>query len=401
MCTVRIPSTKEEFNELTDEIESREGYIRPQAFGVGFITYTRDNQPLDVYFPAPNCNGSFRTAAILRALRNTYESHCFQGGPSYFRDALAHFAPFRNESGHANIAALGLAANLETSRSVLHTADGRYKAACVVFINDLQEKPLNLQDAYLRLHLLSHRLVQPNTINLDGIFGLLPNVAWTNHGPFLASEINAVITRSRLTYHTPLTVYSVDKFPRMVDYVVPSGVRIADADRVRLGAYLGEGTTVMHEGFVNFNAGTLGTSMVEGRISAGVVVGNGTDLGGSASLMGTLSGGGKEKIHIGENCLIGANGGCGISLGDFCATEAGLYVTAGSKVLIERGEYFDEVRDVLNDTIDLTVGKEITARDLSCHIFKSTFRRHSGSGHIECLVGTPNKERLNEMLHKN
>src|SRR5690606_16357299 len=193
-------------------------------------------------------------------------------------------------------------------------------------IGKLDEPPADAHDVYLRLHLLSHRLVQPHGQNLDGVFGLLSNVVWTNFGPCPVEGFEA--TRMRLRARGPVTVYGVDKFPRMVDYVVPTGVRIADADRVRLGAYLAPGTTVMHEGFVNYNAGTLGASMVEGRISAGVVVGDGSDVGGGASIMGTLSGGGKEVISVGERCLLGANAGIGISLGDDTVVEAGLYVTA-------------------------------------------------------------------------
>ena len=199
---------------------------------------------------------------------------------------------------------------------------------------DLDSPPASVPDAYLRLHLLSTRICAPRSINLDGLFGVLPNVVWTNHGPCLVEDFE----RTRLALRSVrghLTIFGVDKFPRMVDYVVPSGVRVADADRVRLGAHLASGTTVMHEGFVNFNAGTLGTSMVEGRISAGVVVGDGTDIGGGASIMGTLSGGGQEQITIGERCLLGAESGVGISLGDDCVVEAGLYVTAGTKVRLE------------------------------------------------------------------
>ena len=202
---------------------------------------------------------------------------------------------------------------------------------------DLDEPPADTADAYLRLHLLSHRLAAPRTLSLDGIFGVLPNVVWTSAGPCAVADFDAVRWRLRAAYGV-VTVHGVDKFPRMVDYVVPRGVRIADADRVRLGAHLAEGTTVMHEGFVNYNAGTLGTSMVEGRISAGVVVGRDSDVGGGASIMGTLSGGGKEQISIGERCLIGANAGVGVSLGDDCVVEAGLYVTAGTKVTLPGGQ---------------------------------------------------------------
>jgi 2,3,4,5-tetrahydropyridine-2,6-dicarboxylate N-succinyltransferase len=202
---------------------------------------------------------------------------------------------------------------------------------------DLNAPPADTSDAYLRLHLLSHRLVRPHSINLDGIFGSLPNVVWTSAGPCAIEGFERVRIRLRAR-GGHLTIYGVDKFPRMVDYVVPTGVRIADADRVRLGAHLAKGTTVMHEGFVNFNAGTLGRSMVEGRISAGVVVGRDSDVGGGASIMGTLSGGGSEIISIGERCLIGANAGVGIALGDDCVVEAGLYVTAGTKVTLPGGE---------------------------------------------------------------
>lgn len=201
---------------------------------------------------------------------------------------------------------------------------------------DVDGPPVDTADAYLRLHLLSARLCPPRSVNLDGIFGILPNVVWTSAGPCAVEgfeDVRATVRAQR----GHLTVFGVDKFPRMVDYAVPSGVRIADADRVRLGAHLAEGTTVMHEGFVNFNAGTLGSSMVEGRISAGVVVGDGSDVGGGASIMGTLSGGGKAQISVGERCLLGANSGLGISLGDDCVIEAGLYVTAGTKVTLPDG----------------------------------------------------------------
>jgi 2,3,4,5-tetrahydropyridine-2,6-dicarboxylate N-succinyltransferase len=202
---------------------------------------------------------------------------------------------------------------------------------------DLDVPPAGASDAYLRLHLLSHRLVRPRSINLDGIFSVLPNVVWTSAGPCAIEGFEEVRLRMRARGEH-LTIFSVDKFPRMVDYVLPTGVRIADADRVRLGAHLAEGTTVMQEGFVNFNAGTLGASMVEGRISAGVLVGRDSDVGGGASIMGTLSGGGIEVISIGERCLLGANAGVGIALGDDCVVEAGLYVTAGTKVTLPGGE---------------------------------------------------------------
>jgi 2,3,4,5-tetrahydropyridine-2-carboxylate N-succinyltransferase len=203
-------------------------------------------------------------------------------------------------------------------------------------IPDLSTAPADTADVWLRLHLLSHRLVVPRSLSMEGVFALLTNVAWTSLGPVAVDELAQLRLRARAV-GLHLTVHGVDKFPRMVDYVLPAGIRIADADRVRLGAHLASGTTVMHEGFVNFNAGTLGSSMVEGRISAGVVVGDGSDVGGGASIMGTLSGGGTEIVTIGERCLIGANAGVGISLGDDCVIEAGTYVTAGSKITLPDG----------------------------------------------------------------
>jgi 2,3,4,5-tetrahydropyridine-2,6-dicarboxylate N-succinyltransferase len=246
-------------------------------------------------------------------------------------------------------------------------------------IGALSDPPADAYDAYLRLHLLSHRLIKPHGANVDGIFGVLTNVVWTNHGPCAVEGFEAV--RARLRRRAPVTVYGVDKFPRMVDYVIPAGVRIADADRVRLGAHLAPGTTVMHEGFVNFNAGTLGSSMVEGRISAGVIVGDGSDVGGGASIMGTLSGGGTQVISIGRRCLLGANAGLGISLGDDCVVEAGLYVTAGTKVI----------------TPD---GTSVKARDLS-GANNLLFRRNSVTGAVEVVSRDRQGIALNEALHAN
>jgi len=246
-------------------------------------------------------------------------------------------------------------------------------------IAKLSEPPADTHDTYLRLHLLSARLVRPHGLNLDGLFGKLANVVWTNHGPCAVEGFE--VTRARLRAKGPVTVYGVDKFPRMVDYVMPSGVRIADADRVRLGAHLASGTTVMHEGFVNFNAGTLGASMVEGRISAGVVLGEGSDLGGGASIMGTLSGGGKEVISVGERCLIGANAGIGISLGDDCVVEAGLYVTAGTKVRLPDGT--------------VVKAKEVSGRS------GLLFRRNSQTGAVEVVAREGHGIQLNEALHAN
>jgi 2,3,4,5-tetrahydropyridine-2-carboxylate N-succinyltransferase len=244
----------------------------------------------------------------------------------------------------------------------------------------LADPPADAYDAYLRLHLLSHRLIKPHDANLDGLFGVLSNVAWTSHGPVDPAAVPVVQRRVRAAGE-PFQVFGVDKFPRMTDYVVPSGVRIADADRVRLGAHLADGTTVMHEGFVNFNAGTLGHSMVEGRISAGVVVGDGSDVGGGASIMGTLSGGGSAVISVGERCLLGANSGLGISLGDDCVVEAGLYLTAGSLIALPDGEV-------------------VKARELS-GANGLLFRRHSQTGAIEAVPRTGAWGGLNAALHAN
>jgi 2,3,4,5-tetrahydropyridine-2,6-dicarboxylate N-succinyltransferase len=260
------------------------------AWGWGLASIHRSGQVLDSYFPSPRMGRADGSAAPAMLISAAVDDEA--------RDV-------RTEVMHCEI--------------------------------DLDAPPATTSDAYLRLHLLSHRLVRPRSINLDGIFSSLPNVVWTSAGPCAIEGFERVRTRLRAR-GGHLTIYGVDKFPRMVDYVVPTGVRIGDADRVRLGAHLAEGTTVMHEGFVNFNAGTLGSSMIEGRISAGVVVGRDSDVGGGASIMGTLSGGGTEVISIGERCLLGANAGIGIALGDDCVVEAGLYVTAGTRVTLPGGE---------------------------------------------------------------
>ncbi|NAS24994.1 2,3,4,5-tetrahydropyridine-2,6-dicarboxylate N-succinyltransferase [Herbidospora sp. NEAU-GS84] len=310
------------------------------AHGVGLATVTPDGTVLDVWFPNP-------------AL----------GDPG--------------EPGVRRLAAVEVGDLASLVRE--DPERGVEVVAVAVGIGKLSDPPADTYDVYLRLHLLSHRLVQPHQANLDGIFGLLANVVWTNHGPCQVEGFENV--RARLRTRGPVTVYSVDKFPRMVDYVLPTGVRVGDADRVRLGAHLASGTTVMHEGFVNFNAGTLGTSMVEGRISAGVVVGDGSDVGGGASIMGTLSGGGKEIIQVGQRCLIGAQAGIGISLGDDCVVEAGLYVTAGTKVTLPDG----------------TVVK---AKDLSGQN-GLLFLRDSVTGAVVAKARTGGKVELNAALHAN
>lgn len=312
------------------------------ASAVGLATVTVNGTVLDTWFPYPEL-GEFGTT-----------------GTEKLSPADPEYARF------ADLAGTDEARRVEV-------------VAVRTTIADLSAAPADAHDVYLRLHLLSHRLVPPHGLSLEGQFGLLANVVWTNHGPCAVEEFELV--RARLRARGPVTVYSLDKFPRMVDYVLPSGVRIGDADRVRLGAHLAEGTTVMHEGFVNFNAGTLGASMVEGRISAGVVVGNGSDVGGGASIMGTLSGGGKQVISIGERCLLGANAGLGISLGDDCIVEAGLYLTAGTKVAVPDGN-------------------TIKAADLTGRS-NLLFRRNSLTGAVEVVARKGTGIELNAALHAN
>src|SRR4051795_2953932 len=307
------------------------------AWAHGLATTTDDGTVLDVWYPAPTL------------------------GP----------AP-DGDSPYAVPAELAALEGADPARGV--------KLTVVRTVIDLDVPPADAADAYLRLHLLSHRLVPPHGVNLDGVFGTLANVVWTSVGPCAVEGFEQ--TRMRLmATHGRVAVYGVDKFPRMTDYVVPSGVRIADADRVRLGAHLASGTTVMHEGFVNFNAGTLGTSMVEGRIPAGVVVGDGSDVGGGASIMGTLSGGGRQVVSIGERCLIGANAGIGISLGDDCVVEAGCYLTAGTKVTMPEGRVVK--------ALDLSGGDNLL------------FRRNSVTGTVEVVPWRAGGVALNEALHRN
>jgi 2,3,4,5-tetrahydropyridine-2,6-dicarboxylate N-succinyltransferase len=302
------------------------------AQGIGVATYDGQGRVLDCWFPTPSVSSS---------------------------------------------AAIELSQALPTGSDQLR---GTHTSEIRVTIASLAAPPADTADVWLRLHLLSHRLIRPHEADLTGIFGLLTNVAWTSIGPVAAEEIEPTRLRARMV-GTRLEVYGVDKFPRMTDYVVPSGVRIADADRVRLGAHLAPGTTVMHEGFVNYNAGTLGTSMVEGRISAGVVVGDGSDIGGGASIMGTLSGGGTTVVSLGERCLLGANSGLGIPLGDDCIVEAGCYITAGSKVTLPDG--------------DIVAARALAGAD------NLLFRRHSVTGALEALPRSGSWGGLNAALHAN
>ncbi|MFE0582390.1 MULTISPECIES: 2,3,4,5-tetrahydropyridine-2,6-dicarboxylate N-succinyltransferase [unclassified Streptomyces] len=315
------------------------------AVAAGLATITADGTVLDTWFPAPELVAEPGPAGTERLTAE---------------QAVEHLG-----------AAAAKAIRTDAVRGV-------EVVAVRTVIASLEDKPLDAHDAYLRLHLLSHRLVKPHGQNLDGVFGLLTNVAWTSLGPVAVDQVETVRLNARAE-GLHLQVTSIDKFPRMTDYVAPKGVRIADADRVRLGAHLAEGTTVMHEGFVNFNAGTLGTSMVEGRISAGVVVGDGSDIGGGASTMGTLSGGGKQIISIGERTLIGAEAGIGIALGNECVVEAGLYVTAGTRVTLPDGQVVKAL--------------ELSGAD------NILFRRNSVTGAVEARPYKANWGGLNEVLH--
>ncbi|MET9217747.1 2,3,4,5-tetrahydropyridine-2,6-dicarboxylate N-succinyltransferase [Streptomyces sp. NPDC088197] len=317
----------------------------PGALGVGLATVADDGTVLDTWYPAP--------------------------------ELAAEAGPAGTERLSAERAAelLGAAAPKALGKDPRR---GVEVVAVRTVIASTDDKPLDAHDAYLRLHLLSHRLVRPNEPNLEGLFGLLANVAWTSIGPVPVAAVEGARLAARAE-GLHLAVYGVDKFPRMTDYVAPSGVRIADADRVRLGAHLASGTTVMHEGFCNFNAGTLGASMVEGRISQGVVIGDGSDIGGGASIMGTLSGGGTQVVSVGERCLLGAESGLGIALGDDCVVEAGLYVTAGTRVTLPDGK--------IVKALELSGANNIL------------FRRNSTTGKVEVLQRTGSWGGLNDALH--
>lgn len=378
--------TQDEFHARVARIESADGYQQPLAFALGLARYGitdfenpagwNDQQKvLDTYYPLVNYQENMASAAILAETVGHQ-----QGTASYLlsdeqlSSALAAFDVFADDGKqHLNIEVLK---RFQTGNQ----GSDKPQRVVVSFLQDAQDPVAGVYDAYLRLHLISQRKVQPHGVSLDGVFGVLHNVVWTDQGPYDPDNFE-LVRAAKLARGQVIGVRSIDKFPRMTDYVMPSGVRIADADRVRLGAHLADGTTIMHEGFVNFNAGTLGHSMVEGRISAGVVVGDGSDVGGGASIMGTLSGGGKEVISIGKNCLLGANAGLGVSLGDECTIEAGLYVTAGSKVMC---------------TWDGEIRK---AAELSGES-GLLFRRHSISGSIE-VVRRKNTVSLNAELHNN
>lgn len=336
------------------------------SFGLGIGTQNNNSEWLEVFYPQPLLSPSESIKKVLA------ENLGYTGGNqtlSLDSVALEKLATAFAEAG-------------EDALSSIADQFKHSEKPAVASILETDDNPTTVPEGYLKLHLLSHRLVTPNNVNLTGLFGVLPNVAWTSEGAIDINELAERQLRARLNKRT-LSVDSVDKFPKMVDYVVPAGVRIADTARVRLGAYIGEGTTIMHEGFVNFNAGTESTSMIEGRISQGVFVKSGSDLGGGSSTMGTLSGGGNIIITVGSQCLLGANAGLGIPLGDRCTVEAGLYITSGTVVTLldDHGE---------------TVG-QMKARDLSSKD-DLLFRRNSITGTVECLTNKSAVE-LNEALH--
>ncbi|MBL4277687.1 2,3,4,5-tetrahydropyridine-2,6-dicarboxylate N-succinyltransferase [Vibrio fluvialis] len=338
------------------------------ALGFGTATKNRDGKIIEVFFPTPILNPSNQLVADLAAV----------AGYSEGNQALEITA-----AQSAELAKV-FAANDQAASAAFAEKAAASAQPLVLVILASDDKPQSVAEGFLKLQLISNRLVQPHGTVLDGIFGLLHNIAWTNEGPIDLPELAERQIEARLAGRT-LSVDCVDKFPKMVDYVVPTGIRIADTSRVRLGAHVGEGTTVMHEGFINFNAGTTGVSMVEGRISAGVLVGNGSDIGGGASIMGTLSGGGKVVVSIGENSLLGANSGLGFPLGDRCTVESGLYVTAGTKV---------RMLDKDGNEVEIIKARELAG------VSDLLFRRNSQTGQVECLANKSAVE-LNSELHSN
>ena len=377
-----MPEHERQPRNVSDAVAAIEakldGYVAPHAFAVGVATVGPSGAVLDVSFPHVNCDESWGTAAVLAdATGHRDGTASYRLDQDTLDDAISDLAALATGDGpHTNLDAWTLCGQVAAQPAL-----GGEHVVVACLIDNLFQPPVDAIDGYLRLHLLSTRKMMPNSMNLNGLFGQLNTVVWTNLGPF--EPENFAMTRMQLRaegHH--VSVKAVDKFPAMLDYVVPSGVRIADGTRVRMGAYLSDGTVVMHEGHVNFNAGTAGTAMVEGRITQGVLVGDHSDIGGGASIMGTLSGGGTEVVSIGKNSLIGANGGVGFSLGDDCIVEAGCYVTAGTLVTMPDGEV-------------------VKARDLNGHN-GLLFRRNSKSGSIEAIAREgAGWQGLNADLHDN
>ena len=377
-----MPEHERQPRNVSDTVAALEaeldGYVPPQAYAVGVATVGPSGGVLDVSFPHVNCDESWGTAAVLaNALDYRSGTASYEIAQTTLDDAIAALSELATGDGpHPNLDAWEL-----SGRVAGQPALGGERVVVACMVDNLFQPPVDAIDAHLRLHLLSHRKMIPNSMNLNGLFGQLNTVVWTNLGPFEPEGFEMTRMALRADGHN-VEVKLVDKFPRMLDYVVPSGVRIADANRVRMGAYLSEGTVVMHEGYCNFNAGTLGSAMVEGRISQGVVVGEHSDIGGGASIMGTLSGGGTEVVSVGKNSLIGANGGIGISIGDDCIVEAGCYITAGTLVTMPDGE-------------------TVKAKELS-GANGLLFRRNSKTGTIEAIAREgAGWQGLNADLHDN
>jgi 2,3,4,5-tetrahydropyridine-2-carboxylate N-succinyltransferase len=384
-------ATVEEFKNYVASVEAKKGYVKPLAFGLG-VKRSKENKTLDVFFPLINWEVSYGTAAVFADVANIkfgvnaeYKLNIEQ-----LNDVYNKFSAFHEDiSGHQNIIAIK---NFLENFSNIHSY---YSSEVVVyFLFDKTEVVSSATEGYFKLQALSQRCVEPHGVNLDGAFGQLTNVAWTNKGPVLPEDLSAEI--SKYIFTEPLQVSHIDKFPYMVNYHAPSGTRIVSGSQVRLGAYLGEGTTVMPAGYVNFNAGTKGNAMVEGRVSGGVVVDKNTDIGGGASIMGTLSGGNKNVISIGQECLLGANAGTGISLGFGCTIAAGVYITAGSKISLYNAE--NEPVNIKNEIVsegqNVVKGMDLNGKD------KLLFIQDSQSGKLLCKPN-PKTIELNEALHVN
>ena len=381
-----------DFKEYVASVEARAEYVRPLAFALG-VRRCKNGKTLDVSYPVVNFSENFGTAAVLidvlkvQDFKNGYHPVSLEN----LSEIYSHFSPFHGDNGkHPNIETINaLIDNYTTSNGYADIEIMAY------FLFDRAQAVESAEEAYFKLHCLSTRKAEPHSLNLDGLFGKLNNVAWTSKGPMLPEDV-AVQSVKHIGSHSPRLVTHVDKFPYMINYHIPTGIRIASGSQVRLGAYLGEGTTVMPSGYINFNAGTKGTSMVEGRISAGVVVDKDSDVGGGASIMGTLSGGNKKVISIGQKSLLGANSGTGISLGFGCTIAAGVYVTAGSKVYLYNAanEPINLAGEVVKDGDNIVKGIDLSGKD------KLLFLVDTSKGRLVCKPN-PKTIELNSSLHKN
>ena len=384
-------ATVEEFKNYVASVEAKTGYLKPLAFGLG-VKRSKEKKTLDVFFPLINWEVSYGTAAVFADVANIKfgENAEYTLNIEQLNDIYNKFSAFHDDiSGHQNIITIK---NFLENFSNIHPY---YSSEIVVyFLFDKTEGVSSATEGYFKLQALSQRCVEPHGVNLDGAFGQLTNVAWTSKGPVLPEDLSAEI--SKYIFTEPLQVSHIDKFPYMVNYHAPSGTRVVSGSQVRLGAYLGEGTTVMPAGYVNFNAGTKGNAMVEGRVSGGVVVDKNTDIGGGASIMGTLSGGNKNVISIGQECLLGANAGTGISLGFGCTIAAGVYITAGSKISLYNSENVpvNIQNEIVSEGQNIVKGMDLNGKD------KLLFIQDSQSGKLLCKPN-PKTIELNEALHVN